>query len=173
MLLLLGKYSRTRFLLERYKNQIKESLIELNNGDINLFFMVWNNDSNNWVIEKEITKYGYIYQNGQCKNGSTISFDGSDVIVDAHGKDTCYVYFKEINKDISLKIYALPSDYDLNNIVGMEFYSVNEIPDSSYSFVSCTCDENASCDLINSRPKHFTIESEGISTCKAIFVKNN
>lgn len=172
MLLLLGKYSRTRFLLERYKNQIKEDMYELNNGDINVYFMVWDDNNNNWTIEKEIPRIGYSYEGGQCDNGSTIQYEDGFITVDAQTKDTCFVYFKSLGQDITLRIYALPADFDLNNTDSMEVYTTDDIPGSNYSFSNCTCDiENVACQY-DSTYKMIKIESDSVTTCKAIFINN-
>lgn len=167
MLLLLGKYSRTRFLLERYKSQIKEDMFRLNSGDINLYFMVFDEENNTWTIEKQIPRTGYVYESGRCKNNSPIEVDNNTITVNASGKDTCIIQFKKAQKDIELKIYAVPSDFDISDLRALEAYSVKDTPSSAYSFSSCTCDlRGATCDYQNGL---YGIQSDGITTCRAIF----
>lgn len=134
MLYLLNSYSRNRLLLEQYKNEIKEAMYELSSADININFMVWNDESEDYELAEGVSNIGYEFERefSYCKNGSVIEYNNNNVSVTAEQRDLCYVYFKRLTSDITIRIYKKESA-TANRV------EVTEIPDRSYNLSNSTC----------------------------------
>ena len=95
LVFVISSYSKTRFLLNEYKDKIKEEFSDINTLDVNLYFKVWNEETKEYEIEYNMPKEGYVFDNNlsYCEKGSTLSMEDGRVIVDTIKKDRCYAYF--------------------------------------------------------------------------------
>ena len=167
MIFLLNSYSRTRYLLEEFKYEIKSSFSEIGGADINLYFMVWNQETNEYEINDSMPYFGYEYESNfsYCKNGSSLDYNGGNISITASRKDSCYAYFKEADKDITLHIYTQETA-DSNPVL------VHSIPDSSYIYQEGNCTNDATITWNNDTRK-FTITSEYRTECNATFIRQD
>ena len=165
MIFLLNSYSRVRFLLEEFKYDIKNSFADLSVADINLYIMVWDDKTNEYEMTSVIPSFGYTYEQNfsYCKNGSTISYVNGNISIAASGKDSCYVYFKESEKDIVLKLYTKESE-DSQSVLA------KNIPNTSYRLESATCTNGATIKF-DEVSRKFDIESAYKTVCSATFIK--
>lgn len=167
MLFLLNSYSRIRFLLEDYKYDIKESFALEDLADINLYFYVWDNNSQEYEVVSSMPTFGYSFESefSYCKNGSKITYQGGSISVTATRKDTCYAYFKEMNKDIILYVYTKE---DKNS----ERKLVKSIPNASYNYSAdtSTCTNGATL-TFDETTRKFKISSSNKTVCYAEFIK--
>lgn len=164
MLFLLNSYSSIRFLLERYKYEIKDSFAESSVADINLYIMVWDNTSGEYELQDNIPIFGYYYEPSYsyCKNGSTISYVNGNVSITAIRKDSCYAYFREADSDIVLKIYTKESA-NSNRVL------VKNIPSSIYKLTSQNCTKGTI--NFNENTRKFVIQSNEKTECEVEFTK--
>ena len=97
MIFLVNSYSKNRFMLNEYKDKIKNDFAENNDLDINLYFMVYNEKTKEYEIEYNMPKEGYIYKDeySYCKNGSVMVKKENQIEVRANKKDSCYAYFEK------------------------------------------------------------------------------
>ncbi len=95
LVFVISSYSKTRFLLNEYKDKIKEEFSDINTLDINLYFKVWNEETKEYELEYNMPKEGYIYKSdlSYCENGSTVKYENELVYVIPKQKDRCYAYF--------------------------------------------------------------------------------
>lgn len=165
MLFLLNSYSRIRFLLEDYKIDIKESFAELNSADINLYFYVWDNKTQEYELVNSMPTFGYSFESefSYCKNGSTIVYQNGNISVTAKRKDSCYAYFKEMEKDIILYIYTKENKDSERKLV-------KNIPGANYNFTNYDCTNNATLTFDESTRK-FKISSTSKTVCNVEFTK--
>lgn len=165
MLLLLNSYSSNRFLIEQYKYDIKNSFALESTADINLFLLAWDEESQDYETVEEIPTVGYLFDSeySYCVNGSSVSYNGSDILVSASGKDTCYAYFKESDGDIELKIYTQEKQ-------GGPLKLVRNMPNLNYSFTSAEC-TSPGVITFDETARKFTINSSKKTKCEAIFTK--
>jgi len=108
MIFLLNSYSTTRFLLEQYKNDIKNDFVDVTGADINLYYMIYNVASEEYDIEKEVPD-GFAFEENKsyCVNGSTINYTNNEIVLsEIKGRESCYVYFKEDNDSNIIRIYT-------------------------------------------------------------------
>lgn len=165
MIFLLNSYSSIRFLLERYKYDIKDSFAEASLADINLFLMVWNENTQEYEINDEIPVFGYYYEPNYsyCKNGSTISYVNGSVSITASRRDTCYAYFRAAEKDITLRIYTKETESS-NRVL------VKNVPNYSYKLTNQTCTNGANL-VFNENTRKFTIKATQKTVCEVEFTK--
>lgn len=168
MLFLLNSYSSNRFLLDRYKYDIKNTFAEESGADINVYFLVYNDFSQDYELEDNMPAYGYNYESdySYCKNGAAISYENDNVVVAAKRKDFCYAYFTPIDRDIDLKIYIKESN-DSDEV------RVTKVPGLSYEFSvsDSTCTNDTAFVEFDSLTRKLSVVSEGKTKCKAVFVK--
>ena len=96
MLFLINSYSSNRFLLDRYKYDIKNKFAEDSGADINVYFLVYNKYSKEYELEDQMpgTEYEYDSTLSYCKNGSTINYTANGIeVTGIKRKDFCYAYF--------------------------------------------------------------------------------
>lgn len=167
MLFLLNSYSSTRFLMEQYKNDIKNSFAEASLADINLYILAWNEATQDYETVDKIPTIGYYYESdySYCVNGGTISYNGSDIMVSATGRDSCYAYFRESDGDITLKIYTKETKDSDKKLV-------KNMPSVNYELTSASCDNNAEINFDDSNRK-FRIKATEKTTCEAVFTKSD
>lgn len=167
MLFLLNSYSRIRFLLEDYKYDIKDSFAMEDSADINLYFYVWNNTTQEYEIISNMPTFGFSYESefSYCKNGSTISYQNGNISVTATRKDSCYAYFKEMDKDIILYIYTKEKTNSTRKLV-------KNIPGASYSLTSYNCTNGATL-TFNENTRKFKIFSTNETVCEVEFTKKD
>lgn len=166
MLFLLNSYSRVRFLLEDYKYDIKESFASLNEADINVYIMVWNHITEEYELADEVPSFGYVYESefSYCKNGSTLTYSSGNISVTASRKDSCYVYFREIERDIVLRVYKKESASG-NKVL------VKNIPSRAYNLESATCTKGTI--EFNETTRKFKISSSEKTVCEAVFTRKD
>ena len=166
MLFLLNSYSRVRFLLEDYKYDIKESFNNLNKADINLYVMSMEHSTGEYELMDQVPVFGHIYDEefSYCENGSTITYLNGNISVTASGKDSCYAYFVELERDIVLKIYKKESETS-------ERVLVNNIPNRAYSLTSSSCTKGSI--TFNGETRRFKISSSEKTVCEVEFTKND
>ena len=167
MLFLLNSYSRIRFLLEDYKYDIKESFANLSVADINVYFMVWDNTTEEYELTKNMPSFGYIYEPeiSYCKNNSVITYNGGSVSITASRKDSCYVYFTTGEKDIVLNIYTKTS-------ADGERKLVQEVPGISYNFTGYSCTNGAELEF-DDETRQFKITSAYKTVCDVEFTRKD
>lgn len=165
MVFLLNSYSRVGFLLDDYKYDIKESFITQDGADINLFIYVWDNITQEYETVKQMPTLGFVFEKefSYCKNGSTITYQNGNVYVTSSRKDSCYIYFKEMDKDITLKIYTKES-------ANSEKELVKNIPNSNYNFTNYACTNNATL-VFDENTRKFEITSTNKTTCEVEFTR--
>ncbi|MBE6156994.1 MAG: hypothetical protein E7161_04565 [Firmicutes bacterium] len=165
MLFLLNSYSSVRFLMEQYKYDIKNSFAAESVADINLYFMVWDESSNEYELQKEMPEIGYNFEEdySYCKNGSRISYSNGNISVAASRSDSCYAYFTAAEKDINLKIYTKESS-------ASERVLVKSIPNYIYDLTSSSCTNGATIDF-NENTRKFTIKATDKTVCEVEFTK--
>lgn len=170
MIFLLNSYSRIRFLLEDYKIDIKESFAELNSADINLYFYAWDSKTLEYELVNSMPTFGYEFieydedkPSSYCKNGSTISYQNGNISVSASRKDSCYAYFKELNKDIILNIYTKETKNSAKKLV-------KNIPGASYSLTDYDCTNGATL-TFDEKTRKFKISSSHKTVCNVEFTK--
>ncbi len=97
MIFLVNSYSKNRYMLNEYKDKIKNDFVENNNLDINLYFMVYNEETKEYEVEYNMPKEGYIYKEeySYCKNGSEMVKEENKIFIKANKKDSCYAYFEK------------------------------------------------------------------------------
>lgn len=168
MIFLLNSYSRNRYLLSTYKYDIKKSFAENNSknskSDINIYFMSWNN----YTLEYELVNdlpLGFVLENelSSCKNGSQIKLINNKIVIEAKGKDTCYLYFKPTDSDITLLIYT-------KETINSPRIHVANIPGDDYKLTSSNCDNGGSI-TFNEDTRKFKIDSDNKTTCEVEFTK--
>lgn len=167
MLFLLNSYSRVRFLLEDYKYDIKNNFAHLSTADVNLYFLTWDVNRQEYEYVDEMPTFGYEYESefSYCKNGSNIAYQNGNVSVTVNKKDTCYAYFKEKDKDIILKIYRKESESGQKTLV-------NSIPNEAYKLTSSYCTNNATIEF-NESTRKFKISSQTKTECSVEFTKKD
>lgn len=165
MLFLLNSYSRIRFLLEDYKYDIKESFASIGTADLNVYFMVWDKTTEEYELTKKLPEFGYTYESefSYCKNGSIITYNGGNISISASRKDSCYVYFKESEKDIILNIYTKESESSEKKLV-------QNVPGISYKFTDYSCTNGALLEFDEDTRK-FKITSEYKTECDVVFTR--
>lgn len=165
MIFLLNSYSSIRFLLDQYKYDIKNSFAEASGSDINLYLMVWDENTQEYELQDEMPAFGYYFEPNfsYCKNGSTISYANGNVSVTAVRRDSCYAYFKEAEKDIILKIYTKETETS-------DRVLVKNVPNYSYTLTSKNCTNGAILNF-NEDSRKFTISSSQKTTCEVEFTK--
>lgn len=167
MLFLLNSYSRIRFLLEDYKYDIKDSFASLSVADINLYFMVFDNSTGEYELTNEIPTFGYTFEPefSFCKNNSTITYQGGNISVSASRRDSCYAYFREVEKDIILNIYTKDTSDSTRKLV-------KNIPNSSYNFTGYSCTNDAIL-TFDELTRQFKITSEYKTVCDVEFTRKD
>ncbi len=97
MIFLINSYSKNRFMLNEYKDKIKDSYFTSDNLDLNLYFMVYNEVTKEYELEYNMPKQGYVYKEdySYCKNGSQIVMEDGKIKVKTSKKDSCYAYFEK------------------------------------------------------------------------------
>lgn len=155
MIFLLRMYSRNRLLNEQYATDIKAGFLELSGADINMFFFV-----NGKIVEK-VDSVGYSLESrSYCKNGATIEENEEGKIrIKSKGKDDCFLYFKEVEPDIS---------FDIIKKVGNNEETVNRIPDNtSFSSTDSYCENSGTVSYADG---HIIVTSNGPDHCYAVFI---
>ena len=167
MLLLLNSYSSNRFLMEKYKNDIRNSFAEASLADINLFIMAWDESTQDYEQLEYIPTIGYYYESNYsyCVKGGTIDYNGADILVSTKGKDTCYAYFREAESDINIKVYTKESN-------AAEEKLVKTIPGANYKITSMSCNNNGKI-TFDENTREFTVNTTDITECKVVFTKKN
>ena len=102
MLFLINSYSSKRFLLDRYKYDVKNKMLEDSAADINIYFMVYDEDSKEYELRYEIPEksegYHFDIELSYCKKTpkSNIGYYLTENEIKVSGikqKDFCYIYF--------------------------------------------------------------------------------
>lgn len=165
MLFLLNSYSRVRFLLEDYKYDIKDSFANASVADINVYFMLWDSVTQEYELTDNMPVFGYVYEPefSYCKNGSQISYTNGNISVTASRRDSCYIYFKEIEKDIVLNIYKKDSA-DGKKVL------VNNVPSVNYNFTDYSCTNGATL-TFDQTTRKFKITSANKTVCDVEFTR--
>ena len=165
MLFLLNSYTRVRFLLEEFKRDIKEDIANESLADINLYIMVWDPVTNEYKIKESVPTIGYVYEPkfSYCKNSSSLSYINGNISVTAQRRDSCYVYFKEAEQDITLKIYTKESE-------DAEARLVSNIPNNVYRYSFSNCTNGATLNW-NDSTRKITISSSQKTVCEVYFTK--
>lgn len=167
MVFLLNSYTQNRFLLEEYRYDIKNTIAMENEADINLYLMVWDEDTLEYEVTNDLPSYGYVFEPSYsyCKNGSSLSYMNGNISITAYQKDSCYAYFKEVERDIDLKIYTKETPVS-------EEVLVKSIPDNTYTLDSYSCNNDAVINF-DEVTRKFTIEASNKAECKATFIRRN
>lgn len=165
MIFLLNSYTSNRFLLERYKYDIKNTFAEESGADINIYFMVYNDSTQEYELENDMPTFGYNFETeySYCKNGSSISYSGGDILVSAQRKDYCYAYFSPINQDINLRIYTKETNES-------DKVRVKNIPNYNYDYTAGTCTNDAYIEF-DETTREFSITSSHKTVCEVEFTK--
>lgn len=166
MIFLINSYSRVRFLLDEYKNDIKNTFAEASSADINVHIMIWDSKTEEYELMENLPSFGYVFQKSPvsyCKNGASISYVNGSISVSSVGKDTCYAYFREAEKDINLKMY-IKENVNSNKIL------VSSIPNSNYILTNKSCTNGAILNF-NEEERRFTITSSKKTVCEVEFTK--
>lgn len=165
MIFLLNSYTSMRFLLDRYKYDIRNSFAEESMADINLHILVWNEDTEDYELEEEVPTFGYKFQDNYsyCTNGSVMTYVNNDLEIAVKRKDSCYAYFKSASKDVTLKLYTKESSSDSK-------VQVKTMPNLNYNFESASCTNGTI--TFDEETRSFDITSTKKTVCEAIFVKN-
>ena len=165
MIFLLNSYSSKRFLLDKYKYDIKNSFSDETLADINLYFMVYNNRTKDYELKSNLPDgiYTFDTEKSYCKNGAAISYDGSNVVVEAQRKESCYAYFNPTqetmgnvpeNADILINMYK-ESIYGTiektTNGTTKKYERVKVIPGGNYEYNSdiSACENGSSLEYEN------------------------
>ena len=167
MVFLLNSYSRTRYLMDEIKHDIKSNFASLKNGDVNIYFMVYDNITKEYELNSNMPLAGYNYNPdfSYCKNGSTINFVNGNIVVEGIGKDACYAYFKGNGYDIDLKIYIKES-------ADSEKILVNSIPNVNYDFTKSECNNDVILNF-DTATRTFNANTNKSASCEVLFTKNN
>lgn len=113
--------------------------------DLEVRIMAEDRDTNgnglgSYSIYPYIPKAGYNYSESKsyCTNGSTITFDGTDYLVDSSNTDLCYLYFLSDGStlDITLEVYAENIDSDGNGNGEYTKLETTTLPSIGYEFNS-------------------------------------
>ncbi len=178
MVFLLNNYSRTRFLLDEYRYDIKNSFKDNNASDVGVFIKVLNGED--YEERGEVPGLGYYldeeasYCSPEGENAGTIAYKNGNLIIDAKGKTTCYAYFKKYDFDINLDIYIKDNASTNCKTNPDKCTKVNDVPNSSYKFVA----ESSSCDngsqlIFDEMNRSFNVSSTSRTTCTAEFMRRN
>ena len=165
MIFLLNSYSSIRFLLDQYKYDIKNSFAEAMIADINLYLMVWDENTQEYEITDEMPVFGYAYDESisYCRHGSSMSYANGNISVTAERRDSCYAFFTENEKDITLRIYTKETASS-NRVL------VKNVPNYSYNFTNYDCTNGATLSF-NDNTRKFTISSTKKTVCEVEFTK--
>jgi len=165
ILFLLNSYSRIRFLLEDYKYDIKDSFANASVADINIYFMLWDRNTGEYELTDSMPSFGYTYESefSYCKNGSQISNVNGNISVTASRRDSCYIYYREIEKDIVLNIYKKDS------VTGKKTL-VNTVPGANYNFTGYNC-TNGGTLTFDQKTRKFKITSATKTVCDVEFTR--
>jgi len=166
MIFLLNSYSSTRFLLDRFKYDIKNSFADEGFADINLQFLVWNDLTGEYELQKEIPGFGYYFEPeySYCKNGSNMTYSNGNVTVSAVRKDICYAYFRTAQKDVVLKIYTKETSNSARVLV-------NKVPNFSYNLTKAKCDNSNATIKFDEERRRFIVDAKEKTVCEAEFTK--
>ena len=97
--IILTSYTKNNLLIGRTVLDIKESFINKKNDTTKIYYLIFNEDDNNYEYSNEINE-NYIYNatKSYCKNGSKIINLNNNYVIDGNGIDICYVYFDPIER---------------------------------------------------------------------------
>ena len=165
MLFLLNTYTRNRFLLEKYKDEIKEYFDYLSLDGVNIIFMVKNEESQDYEYRSSVGLIGYQYNEelSYCVYNSPIDFIDGEVIVPLDKKDRCFAYFRKLKGDITVKMYTKES-------IESDPVLVTEIPDTNYSLSESSCTKGT-IDF-NSVTRKLSVTSSEPTECTVVFIYN-
>lgn len=108
MVFLLNDYSSTRYMVDRYRYDIKQELYEMTNKDLNLYIMVKEKNASDYKYVKELdsTKnYNFIVNESFCKDSinskdkstkSSVNYVDNNIVITSTGIAFCYAYFVEV-----------------------------------------------------------------------------
>ena len=164
MLYVFNSYSRNKYLLDSFKNEIKQDFFESESADINLYFYVYNEETGSYELEKEINQsdYEFVERESFCTGeDNEIIAEENEIKVSAKSGTICKAYFKRKPRTTNeILIYIKEGD---NSSL------VSDIPDSRYTFIESesTC-ENGTISF-DTEEREFVIASEEPTTCEAVF----
>lgn len=145
--------------------------------DLEVRIMAEDRDTNgngvgSYSIYPYIPKAGYTYSSRKsyCTNGSTITFDGKDYLVDSANTDLCYLYFDatDASLDITLEVYAENIDSDGNGNGEYTKLETTTLPSVGYEFNS----EKSYCVYADDLDTHVTDTTVTYSTTEQNFTVN-
>ena len=167
MVFIMNFYSSTRFLLEQYKIDIKETFAEISAADINLYYYLWSDYTGEYELTDKITGGSNVYklERYYCKNNSPISYNNNKFTIDAKRKEECYAYFRS---KITLKMYTKETATSSEVLV-------NSLPGYNYKLTSSSCDNGATISFDETtREFSFTNPNNKNNVlCRAVFTKEN
>ena len=99
MLFLLNSYYRVGNLADKYKLDIRTSLLDM---------MVWNEITKEYEKVKDVPKIGYYFESdySYCENNSQLNYQNGIITLKSLQKDYCYAYFKKRDEDCSISPFA-------------------------------------------------------------------
>ena len=161
MLFLLNSYYRVGNLADKYKLDIRTSLLNDKRADLNIDMMVWNEITKEYEKVKDVPKIGYYFESdySYCENNSQLNYQNGIITL----KDYCYAYFKKRDEDIKINIYTKEK-------ANSEEVLVNSIPSPVYKIESSNCTNGAQIKFTESDRK-FTVKAKNKTECKVVFVK--
>ena len=94
MLFVINSYSENRNFLKKYKEEIRNNFVSLEN-DITINYRLINSKTNEYEdVEEILDNYIYVAEDSYCENNSKINYEDKKFTVEGNIDDVCYLTFK-------------------------------------------------------------------------------
>ena len=165
----MNNYTSMRYIVEQYRINFRNDLKELSSADINIYYEVWDDVTQEYKLSNTLPGLGYEYESiSFCVNDSELSYSNGKVYVAAKGKDYCYAYFRNANELVTYRIYTKelddPSDFKGN--------FVRSVPDNTFEFTSYSCTNNEVV-TFDAETRLLSVNATNKTTCEVIFTRKD